>query len=131
MQAIAEALPVVHHHNVWIAYFAGFGLTLLFKWAKAVYFGKKNGVSTRDTTLNWFFEPSIPNVTSWTATIGGVWILGSIYIEHIVEISGLTSLPVDASIAFFMGTIFEFTIPAITKWFVSKIPTESIGGGKE
>ena len=117
-----EALPVVHHHMVWFAYFAGFGLTLLFKWAKAAYLGKQQGVSIGKTTLNWFLEPTLDNLSSWTATVGGVWILGSIYIEHIVEVTGLTSLPVDASIAFFLGTIFEFTVPAITKWLVGKIP---------
>lgn len=111
------------NRDVWIAYFLGFGLTLLFKWGKAVYMGAKQNKSIGKTTVEWFFEPSLENASSWTATIGGVWVLGSIYINRIVNVAGLSSLPVDASIAFFLGTIFEFTVPNLVKWAVAKIPT--------
>lgn len=117
------AVPYVHHHNIWIAYFAGFILTLAWKLASAIYQGNKQGKPWRQTTLEWFLEPSLSNASSWTATIGGVWLLGSIYINRIVEVTGLSNLPLDTGLAFFMGTIFEFTVPAITKWVVAKIPS--------
>lgn len=119
MQATSEA----QHLSVWIAYWAGCVLTLLFKWSKAVYLGKKSGKTMKQTSIEWFFEPTLENASSWTATIGGVWVLGTIYIERIVDISGLTSIPVHPSFAFFLATIFEFTVPSLTKWVVSKIPT--------
>ena len=114
------SIPVQPHRSVWFAYFAGFSLTLLFKWAKAVYLGRKQGKTVKQISLEWFLEPSLSNLSSWTATIGGVWVIGSIYINRIVNIAGLTDLPVDASIAFFLGSIFEVTVPNLIKWIASK-----------
>jgi len=112
---------------VWFAYFLGFGLTLLYKWGRFVYEGRRDKKSIKQSTLDWLLEPSKENAASWTATIGGVWVLGSIYINRIVEVSGLTSLPIDNGIAFFLGTIFEFTVPNLVKWFVGKIPDQDKG----
>lgn len=124
--ALTDGAVAERHTAIWFAYFAGFTLTLGFKFAKALYMGKtKDGKSYRKTAGEWFFEPSIPNLSSWTATFGGVWVLGSIYINRIVAITGLTDLPLDAGVAFFLGSIFEFTVPAITKKFVSLIPGAS------
>jgi hypothetical protein len=80
------------------------------------------GKPTKQIVIEWFFEPSLDNASSWTATIGGVWLLGSIYINRIVSLAGLTDLPLDTSIAFFLGTIFEVVVPNITKFIVSKFP---------
>jgi hypothetical protein len=113
---------IAHDHFVWIAYVLGFALTLLFKWAQAAYLGGKQGKSVKQVTCEWFFEPSLENASSWTATIGGVWVLGSIYINGLVKIAGISDLPVDESIAFLFGSLFEFTVPAIIKWMVSKLP---------
>lgn len=109
--------------NCWLAYFAGFALTLALKAGKAVYLGKKQGRKTKDILLEWLFEPSLENASSWTATVGGVWVIGSIYINDIVDIVGLKDLPLDYGISFFLGTLFEVIVPNITKWIVSHIPT--------
>lgn len=111
-----------HAHRIWFFYILGFSLTLLFKWVKAVYLGKKQGKTTKQVTTEWFFEPSADNASSWISTIGGVWIVGSIYINRIVSIAWLTDFPVHDSIAFFLGAIFEVTVPNIVKWLTSKIP---------
>jgi len=112
----------LHTGRIWFAYFLGFSLTLLFKWGKAVHNGKLQGKTMKAVTTDWFFEPSLENGSSWTATIGGVWVLGSIYINRIVNIVGLTDLPLHESFAFLLGSIFEVTVPNMVKWMVSKLP---------
>lgn len=112
----------IHTHRIWLSYFLGFSLTLLFKWAKAVRAGKAQGKTMKQVTLDWFFEPSLENGSSWTATIGGVWVLGSVYINRLVDVVGLTDLPTHESIAFLLGSIFEVTVPNMVKWMVSKLP---------
>jgi hypothetical protein len=84
--------------------------------------GRKQGRTTKQITAEWFFENSVDNASSWTATIGGVWVIGSIYINRIVSIVGLTDLPVHASIAFLLGSLFEVTVPNVIKWITSKLP---------
>lgn len=113
-----------HTHNIWFFYLLGFVGTLMFKLAKAIYLGRKEGKNIRKVSLDWFFCPTLENASSWTATIGGVWVIGSIYINRIVSIAGLTDLPVHASIAFLLGAIFEVTVPNIVKWITSKIPVK-------
>ena len=108
--------------GIWVAYFLGFGLTLLFKWGKAVYLGKKEGKTVKQVSLEWFFEPTLDNGSSWIATIGGVWVVGSIYINQIIDITGIPNLPVDAGLSFFLGSIFEMLVPNLTKWLVKIIP---------
>lgn len=106
----------------WTSYIAGAVLTLVYKWARFVYQGCKAGKPVGQATAEWFFEPSAENAVSWTATIGGVWLLGSIYIDHAIEITGLTDLPVLDSLAFLLGSLMEFTAPAVCKWIVSRLP---------
>lgn len=107
--------------SVWIAYYLGFSLTLGLKWLRAVKYGAEDGKTPGQVTLEWFFEPSTENGVSWIATIGGVWVLGSIYIDGIINIAGFSDLPVRASIAFFLGSLFEMLVPNLMKWFASKI----------
>ncbi len=112
----------VHHHSVWAFYVVGFIGSLLYKWGQYVYQGKKKGTSIKDSTLEWFFEPSLSNFFSWTATIGGVWVMGSIYINRIVDVAALSNVPVNNSIGFLLGSLFEFIFPNILKWITSFIP---------
>ena len=108
--------------SAWVSYILGAGLTLLWKWGLAVYHGRRLGKTVKEISCEWFFESSRANTSSWVATIGGVWLAGSIYIDHVVDITGLTSLPVADSFAFCLGSAMEFTVPAIFKWITAKLP---------
>ena len=106
--------------DIWACYFMGFAVALYYKWARAIYHGKQQGKSIKQVTLEWIFEPSVENAGSWIGTIAGVWVFGSIYINRIISVAGITDLPLDRSIGFFLGSIFEFVIPNMTKWIVSR-----------
>ena len=110
--------------SAWAAYLIGAFLTITGKWALWCYHGKKMGHSIKQSSAEWFFESSTENAVSWTATIGGVWVLGSIYIDRAIAITGLSSLPVLDSLAFLLGSLMEFTAPAIVKWVISKLPLQ-------
>ena len=110
--------------SAWIAYLLGAFLTVAGKWALWCYHGCKMGKSIRESSGQWFFESSTENAVSWTATIGGVWLLGSIYIDRAIIITGLSSLPVIDSLAFLLGSLMEFTAPAVVKWVISKLPLQ-------
>lgn len=119
--------PRVHDNHVddWISYISGALLVLLYKWVRYVREAKKTrGLTTKQATMEWFFENSADNVASWAVTIGIVWCGGSIYIWRI-GISGMewmNSLPVFCGLSFLLGALMELYAPGIARWILSKLP---------
>jgi hypothetical protein len=122
---------MVSHHSEWTAYILGALLVLLIKWGKFVYYAAlKDNKHIHDATLEWFFEKTFDNITSWITTIAAVWVVGSIYIDRAISVTGLSDMPVVNSFAFLLGSLMEMTAPAIVKWTLSKLPIPtSITGG--
>jgi hypothetical protein len=112
------------HIDDWACYTLGIVLTLGYKWMKYVKQRQKSGVSIKDATIEWFFEPSADNVTSWTVTIGLLWTFGTVYIFHIDIGFGdwFQKLPVMAPLSFLFGALLELYAPAAARWVMSKMP---------
>lgn len=106
----------------WLFYILGAVLTLAWKMCRYAWIGTRNGKGLVPSLAEWFFEPSAENAVSWISTVGAVWLLGSIYIDHVILVTGLTDLPVLDSLAFLLGSLMEFTAPSVAKWLLSKVP---------
>ena len=112
------------HKSEWFSYILGALLTLAYKYARYIYASKKASVPMRQATLEWFLEPSRENGVSWAASIGAVWVCGSLYIDKAIQFTGITELPVIHSVAFTLGALAEQTAPAIAKWIAAKLPKQ-------
>jgi hypothetical protein len=107
--------------SIWISYITGALLTLAWKLGRYVYMQRKQGVAAHTTIMDWFFEDSTDNTVSWVATIGAVWIIGSAYVSQ-GELLGISlSLPLDCSVAFFLGGMMEMIAPNVAKYVVQKV----------
>jgi hypothetical protein len=119
-------------HAVWVSYLLGAGLTLFYKWARYVWVGcsKKRKTIAR-ASAEWFFEDTVSNSLSWITTVGAVWVFGAAYINRVVWLFGSwpQGIPVDLSIAFFLGSLLEILAPAAVKWVVAQIPVLNVNGG--
>lgn len=113
--------PVLHHHNIWIAYFIGAVLTLTGKYVRYCYEGNKINKSLSVCTKEWFFENTLSNGASWATTIGIVWSGGYLYINRLVFFM-VPSIPVDVPIAFLIGSLMESFAPDIVKWIARQMP---------
>lgn len=112
-----------YHIDDWIAYGLGAFLTLFYKWGKYVRLRKKAGVEMKDATIEWFFEPSAHNVTSWTTTIGIVWVCGSVYISKFdIGSDYVKNLAVSVPFSFTLGAVVELFAPRVIRWLVTKLP---------
>lgn len=114
--------------GLWMAYLVGAILTLVWKWFRSCWYEtKKSNVSMKDATLQWFFEASAANTTSWVTTFGIVWAFGAVYIDQVTWswFSWVGSIPANNAIAFLMGSLMEMLAPAVVKLVASKIPFAS------
>lgn len=112
----------MEYKSEWISYILGAFLTLAYKLARTIYFERKQGKKTSEIICDWFFAPTGENATSWMATIGGVWMIGSFYIQRVgfPALEWLATVPIVDSFAFFLGCLAEMTVPALAKKIVSK-----------
>jgi len=111
--------------SAWIAYLAGALLALAWKWLVWVRTGADLGKPVALSTREWFSLTLRSDKISWATTAGCVWVVGSIYIDRIVAIAALESIPVADSIAFVLGSLAEFTCPGIAKYINGRL-----GGGE-
>lgn len=104
-------------------YFLGAVITLFSKYITYITYQDKEGDSLLKSTMDWFFEPSLNNASSWIATLAGVWLGGAIYIEKIPlpYVDSLFDLPLNYGICFFLGVVMEAVAPFITKFVVNKL----------
>lgn len=120
------------HKSAWAFYLLGAFLTLGWKLLRYVRAEKKKGRAAHDAVAEWFLEDSAENTISWTTTIGFVWVFGTLYVELRAE-SGVFSfinvIPLQNSIAFFLGGLMELVAPQVAKqvcaWVLARLP----GGG--
>jgi hypothetical protein len=114
---------------VLMCYFLGALATLFEKARKYVYIGKKAGRSPRECLEEWFFDPTVSNISSWSGTIGAVWVGGYLYVNQIPKFFGIDmpEIIVAAPIGFVLGCLWESVAPNLIKLFTSKLPF----GGKE
>ncbi len=117
--------------SAWVWYLTGALLTLLWKLIRYVRAEKKKGVAAHDAVMEWFFEDSTENASSWCTTISLVWVGGAIYIT-LRENGGIFSfvqvVPLHNAIAFALGGIMELAAPAIVRNFVSWVISKMPGG---
>lgn len=106
---------------IWFCYILGAVLTLIWKLGRYCYAQRKAGKSVKSAILEWFFEGTADNAVSWAATIGAVWVIGSIYINHLGIFNIALPLPLDYSIAFTLGGVMEVAAPNLGKWATQKI----------
>lgn len=109
-------------NRYWVAYLAGAGLTLTWKYVRYVL-QRPIGKSVKQVTLEWMFEPSNANASSWVATVAVVWVVGGIYIDRVAFLFGqeLTGVPLHPSVAFFLGVIAEMLAPTAVKWTIKRL----------
>lgn len=112
------------HPSEWISYLSGAVLTLAYKLGRTIYYEKKQGKETKAIVLDWFFAVTADNGASWVGTIGGVWVVGSVYIQRFgfPNLEWLLAIPIVDSFAFFLGCVAELTVPSFAKWIVKKFP---------
>lgn len=118
----AEKPLVDRHVDDWLLYILGVLLALGWKYWTYVRVGQKNGKTLRESTLEWFFEKSAENATSWATTFGILWVFGDCYINRVQFLGDwLQAVPVVKSISFLFGSMTEYVVPNIMKWVVNKI----------
>ncbi len=116
---------VDRHIDDWFCYVLGAALTLFYKWASYVYARKKSGVGMKQASIEWFFEPSASNVTSWVTTIAIVWLGGTVYIYKVdLGWAWIQMIPIMAPISFTLGVLMEMCAPAVAKWIMKKLPVD-------
>lgn len=108
----------------WISYFVGALLILSSKLIRYVAGAGKNGKTKKQAILEWFFEDTNSNYSSWITTIGAVWLGGYLYINQVESFLGqaLPKIPVAAPVSFVLGCLMEMVAPNIVKLVVSKLP---------
>jgi len=134
-------LPEVHHHWEWTWYLVGCFVTLVWKWQRYCYENKtpptapevpegcepQPKVTYWQASRKWFEIETLGSQVSWGATVGAVWVLGTMLIEKRgAEWFGggvLLGVPVLACMCFFIGALSEMIIPAFVKWIVKKFCT--------
>jgi len=113
----------------WVYYLLGALSTLVWKWQRYCYESKGHGIPFWKASKDWFALETLGSKTSWGATIGGVWLLGSIFItgggaewltggfmEDVVYLNAFK---------FFLGSLAEMIVPAIAKKVVGKFGGEA------
>lgn len=107
----------------WVWYLAGAFIMLILKCVKSVAFEQGKGINTWVSLKSWFLENSRDNITSWATTVGVVWIIGALYIQRVnwSMIDFFNIVPVDESLAFFLGAVMEIIAPNVAKYLISKI----------
>jgi hypothetical protein len=115
---------------LYLSYIAGALLTLAWKVGRWIYADVKAGKSWKQSLTTWLFEPSADNAVSWAATIGIVWIGGSVYISQGSLFGIELPLPLDYGIAFFLGGVLEIAAPNLAKTATQKI-LDFINNGKD
>ena len=126
-------METVNTHWQWFWYLAGAIVTLVWKWQRYCYEQKApsgtSGKTYWQASREWFELETVGSQVSWAATIGGVWLLGTVMItkKGADWLAGgiFLGVPVMAPMSFFIGGIAEMIIPGFTKWIVSKF-----GGGQ-
>lgn len=108
----------------WLFYFLGFTATLAWKWANYCFDKRNEGLSFKQRSLNWLELKTLGAKTSWGATIGGVWLLGSCFISG-GGADWLNNAVLDDIIPlnafkFFLGALAELIVPALAKKIVSQ-----------
>ena len=120
------------HKSAWAFYLLGAALTLAWKCLRYVRAEKKKGRAAHDALAEWFLEDSMANTVSWTTTVGFVWVFGTIYVELRAE-SGIFSfinvIPLQNSIAFFLGGLMELVAPQVAKQLCAWVMAHLPGGG--
>lgn len=108
---------------LYILWFTGTVGVLLYKYISYIKYGKKVGVSFKQATLDWFFEPSLLNAASWLSTLSASWLCSAVYIDKIsfpLLVDLLGPLQPHGAIALFLGVLTELLAPFIVKWFITK-----------
>jgi len=109
----------------WFWYLAGAFVTLLWKWQRYCYEAKGRGIPFARATRQWLEVETLGSKVSWGATIGGVWLLGTVIItkQGADWLAGgiFLNVPVMAPMSFFIGSLAEMIIPSVTKWLLAKI----------
>lgn len=121
---------MANKHAIWAAYFMAALLTLIGKLIRYVQEGKRNGKTVKQSICEWFFEGTRENLFSWIATVGIVWVLGVLYIERLVDATGIlgtvfSTIPVHVSGAVLLGYLAETLAPNFLKWVISKFPYQT------
>ena len=120
----------------WFFYILGAVVTLVWKWQRYCFEAKtppgQGEAQPSDhppktywqVSKEWFELETLGSQVSWGATIGGVWLLGTVIItkKGAEWLAGgiFLGVPVMAPMSFFIGAIAEMIIPALTKWIVGK-----------
>jgi hypothetical protein len=108
----------------WFFYLLGAMTTLCWKWQRYCYESRGRGISLQAASLEWFELHTLGSQVSWGATIGGVWLLGTVIIskQGAEWLAGgiFLNVPVMAPMSFFIGALAEMIVPAATKWIISK-----------
>lgn len=108
----------------WIFYLAGAVLTLAWKWQRYCYESKGKGIPFWTASREWFETQTVGSQVSWGATVGGVWLLGTVIItkQGADWLAGgiFAGVPVMAPMSFFVGALAEMIVPAATKWVVTR-----------
>ena len=126
----------VSYHWQWFWYLAGALVTLVWKWQRYCYSMKTRPgdgeaqpsrnppTSFWDSSLEWWKSETLGSQVSWGATIGGVWLLGTVLItkQGAEWLAGgiFLGVPVMAPMSFFVGSLAEMIIPSFAKWIVRK-----------
>jgi hypothetical protein len=112
------------HVDDWVCYLVGAILVLMYKWGRYIRQRRAQGIGMKQATIEWFFEPSADNVTSWVVTVGFIWTFGTVYIFKIDIGLGewFQRLPVMCPFAFLFGGLLELYAPAAARWLMSKLP---------
>ena len=108
----------------WIWYLLGAMVTLAWKWQRYCYESRGHGITWQSASREWFELQTVGSQVSWGATIGGVWLLGTVIISKQGAewlVGGIfLNVPVMAPMSFFIGALAEMIVPAATKWIISK-----------
>lgn len=125
----------VNYHWQWFFYLFGAIVTLIWKWQRFCYSMKNAQTGNPDGTINppmgfwpasrkWWEMETLGSQVSWGATIGGVWLLGTVLItkQGAEWLAGgiFLGVPVMAPMSFFIGSLAEMIIPSFAKWIVRK-----------
>jgi hypothetical protein len=108
----------------WCWYLAGAILTLLWKWQRYCYESRGRGTPYWRASREWFELETVGSQVSWGATVGGVWLLGTVIItkQGADWLAGgvFMDVPVMAPVSFFIGALAEMIVPAAAKWLVAR-----------
>jgi len=110
----------MENFGLYLAYGIAAAAMLALKLVNYLRNSEKYGKTAGQSLREWFFERSLENAASWLATGLVVWVLGYIYIEQAIELTGvlgktIAAVPVSIPTAALAGCLNEIIAPAVFK----------------